>query len=151
MALGVRELALLLCCAAMALLALQQEGDLHIEPAWFQPIERQMHANTRGEGHEIMHTYANGIAPLESELVSGTQRQRTQLSSAAELSQTAQMAAGGGVTLHARDQFHTHSAQQTLSLCAPLCWPLRSQAAASRHRYRWRWRQRSVKERSQLN
>lgn len=80
MALGVRELAVLLCCASMALLALQQEGDLHIEPAWFQPIERQLtsSANARvGDTHELMHTYANGIAPLESELVSDTQQQHS--------------------------------------------------------------------------
>lgn len=76
MALGLRDVAVLLCCAAMCLLSLQSEGDLHIEPAWFQPIEMAHtdSAHSRGaHAHEIMHTYANGIAPLESELVSDTQ------------------------------------------------------------------------------
>jgi len=75
MALGVRELAVLLCCAALALLALQQEGELQVQPVWFQPIEHSIDAVHDGHAHgrgasdvQIMSSYANGQAPRENEL-----------------------------------------------------------------------------------
>ena len=72
MGVGARDLFVLVCCASLLLLALQREGDLRLQPDWFQPIEAHFTstANARsGHAHDIMHTYANGIAPLDSELV----------------------------------------------------------------------------------
>jgi hypothetical protein len=75
----VREVVVLLCCALLALLALQQDGELQVAPVWFQPLERGQRTDsgghivrTRGSADEdmqIMQSYANGIAPLENELV----------------------------------------------------------------------------------
>ena len=71
MSLGVRDLAVLLACAIMLLLALTQEGDLHIEPAWFQPVEFHSSASIGGGADlgQLMTTYSNGIAPLDNEIV----------------------------------------------------------------------------------
>jgi hypothetical protein len=75
MGLGVRELVVLIACGVILLLALTQEGDLHIEPAWFQPVEFHPSTTSTAAGAgpdlgQLMTTYANGIAPLENELVS---------------------------------------------------------------------------------
>jgi hypothetical protein len=76
MGVRLRDICVLLCCTALALLALQQEGDLDVQPVWFQPIEHitQTSGQARGSavdsGMQLMTTYANGIAPLPNELVS---------------------------------------------------------------------------------
>jgi hypothetical protein len=71
MALGARDLFVLVCCAALALLTLQQEGDLQIQPAWFQPLETKIDSGAMPHSSmQLMSTYANGIAPMENELAS---------------------------------------------------------------------------------
>jgi len=76
MGLQLRDLCVLLLCAGLSLLALQQEGDLEVQPAWFQPLEHHSdsssHARGATDSSHIMSTYANGIAPLENEMVSVT-------------------------------------------------------------------------------
>lgn len=77
MGLGFRELFVLLSCGVILLLALTQEGDLHMEVAWFQPIEFFGTTSASGGGGPInapplgtlMTTYANGVAPKENEIV----------------------------------------------------------------------------------